>query len=65
MSPRPEGPAGDEQTPATPGATGSPGAVEDPGAPAEPLAPVTISARGLADPPPVPLDPPGRGGAAG
>lgn len=48
MSPRPEGPAGDEQTPATPGATGSPGAVEDPGAPAEPLAPVTISARGLA-----------------
>lgn len=48
MSPRPEGPAGDEQTPATPGATGSPGAVEDPGAPAEPLAPVTISARDLA-----------------
>ena len=48
MSPRPEGPAGDEQTAATPGATGSPGAVEDPGAPAEPLAPVTISARGLA-----------------
>ena len=48
MSPRPEGPAGDEQTPATPGATGSPGAVEDPSAPAEPLAPVTISARGLA-----------------
>ncbi|WP_273166981.1 ABC transporter ATP-binding protein [Actinomyces israelii] len=48
MSPRPEGPASDEQTPATPGATGSPGAVEDPGAPAEPLAPVTISARGLA-----------------
>ena len=42
MSPRPEGPAGDEQTAATPGATGNPSA------PTEPLAPVTISARGLA-----------------